>query len=82
MKRKNKRDEQAEKKNRHKEILLQAKRKKRREVPNLERNIPQKTEKEKFLIVCEGKNTEPSYFKKFKLTTATIKAVGEGYNTI
>ena len=28
------------------------------------------------------RETEPSYFNKFKLTTATIKAVGEGYNTI
>lgn len=33
------------------------------------------------MIVCEGKNTEPSYFRKFKLTSATIKAIGDGYNT-
>jgi hypothetical protein len=48
----------------------------------LERNIPFKIEKPLILIVCEGKNTEPSYFRQFKLTSATIKPVGEGYNTI
>jgi hypothetical protein len=26
--------------------------------------------------------TEPSYFHQFRLTSATIKAVGEGYNTV
>ncbi|NOZ36010.1 MAG: RloB domain-containing protein [Chlorobi bacterium] len=31
--------------------------------------------KEKILIFCEGKNTEPNYFKAFKLVTATIKAI-------
>lgn len=35
-----------------------------------------------FLIVCEGKNTEPSYFNQFRLKTANIEIVGEGYNTI
>ena len=46
------------------------------------RNQPTKDEKQSFLIVCEGKNTEPDYFRKFKLKTATIKVVGEGYNTV
>ena len=39
-------------------------------------------EKPTILIVCEGENTEPSYFRQFKLSSATIKPVGEGYNTI
>jgi hypothetical protein len=34
------------------------------------------------LLYCEGKNTEPSYFNKFKLSTATIKAFGEDKNTL
>lgn len=33
------------------------------------------------LIVCEGKNTEPSYFNQLKVASATIEAIGEGYNT-
>jgi len=38
--------------------------------------------KQSFLIVCEGICTEPDYFKAFRLTSATIKAVGQGMNTI
>lgn len=34
------------------------------------------------LIVCEGENTEPSYFRQLRCTSVTIKPVGEGYNTI
>jgi len=34
------------------------------------------------LVVCEGKNTEPSYFRQFKLSSATIKTVGKGMNTL
>ncbi len=52
-----------------------------REEPIIERKPPSILEKKRFLIVCEGKNTEPSYFNGFKLKTATIKAIGEGYNT-
>ncbi|MEA3318136.1 MAG: RloB family protein, partial [Bacteroidota bacterium] len=43
---------------------------------------PSKTERPTILIVCEGENTEPSYFRQFKLSTATIKTIGEGYNTV
>lgn len=82
MKMKNKRNEQIQKKKKHLEELKKAKRRKRNQEPNLSRSAPQKEEKQKILIVCEGKNTEPSYFNKFKLTTATVKTVGEGRNTI
>lgn len=34
------------------------------------------------LVVCEGKNTEPSYFRQFKLSSATVKPVGKGMNTL
>lgn len=70
---KDKRAEQAKKRAEHK--------KRRRKAPNLSRQKANKIEKEKLLIICEGKNTEPSYFNQFRLTSATIKAVGEGYNT-
>jgi len=79
---KNKKAEQVLKKKKHLEELRKAKRRKRNEEPSLERSEPQKEEKQKILIVCEGENTEPSYFNKFKLSTATIKSVGEGYNTL
>lgn len=82
MKMKNKKDEQIRKKRKHIEELKRAKKRKRNQEPDLERPEPTKKEKESFLIVCEGGNTEPSYFNKFKLVTATIKTVGEGLNTI
>ena len=53
----------------------------RRSEPLLQRNAPTRIERQTFLIVCEGENTEPSYFKQFRLSSATIKPVSEGYNT-
>lgn len=41
-----------------------------------------RTVKQSFLIVCEGVHTEPEYFKAFRITTATVKAVGQAMNTI
>lgn len=38
--------------------------------------------KKRFLIYCEGMNTEPSYFRQFKLPTVEILTFGEGYNTL
>ncbi len=78
MRMKDKKAEQAEDKQRHKEQL---KAKRRTEV-SFERPEPILAEKPTILIVCEGKNTEPSYFNQFRLSSATIKPVGEGYNTI
>lgn len=34
-----------------------------------------------FLIVCEGKKTEPNYFNGFKVSTSTVKVFGAGDNT-
>lgn len=56
--------------------------KQRRKGINLERAEPQKDEKPSILVVCEGKNTEPSYFKRFRLSAATIEPTGEGYVTV
>jgi len=78
MKMKNKKEEQIAAKKRHKEQL----RKKRKSEPSFERATPVLSEKPTILIVCEGENTEPSYFNQFRLSSATVKPVGEGYNTI
>ncbi|MBK8492787.1 MAG: RloB domain-containing protein [Saprospirales bacterium] len=81
MKMKNKKAEQKEKKKKHLKTLRAAKARRRGE-PVLERSKPTRTPKPTILIVCEGAKTEPSYFRQFRLTSATIKAVGEGYNTL
>lgn len=78
MKMKNKRLEQISDKKKHLEKIKSS----RRTQPSLERNEPIKLEKPTILIVCEGKNTEPSYFRQFELSNATVKPIGEGYNTL
>jgi len=80
MRMKDKKSEQIAKKEKHRESLKLSK--KRASEPDLNRAEPFKPEKQKFLIVCEGKNTEPSYFNQFRLTNAKIIAVGEGFNTV
>ena len=77
MKMKDKRAEQIASKQRHKEQVKAN----RRTEPTFERSEPKLVEKPTILIVCEGENTEPSYFKQFRLSSATVKSVGEGYNT-
>jgi hypothetical protein len=53
--------------------------KRKREVVTLERPEPKLSEYEKILIVCEGKNTEKSYFDAFKkmlrLASVTIEII-------
>jgi len=78
MKMKNKKAEQIASKQKHKEQLKV----KRRAEPNLNRPVAELIEKPSILIVCEGENTEPSYFNQFRLSSATVKSIGEGYNTI
>lgn len=78
MRMKDKKAEQALDKEKHKAQLKA----KRRTENSFERLEPVLTEKPTILIVCEGKNTEPSYFNQFRLTSATIKPIGEGFNTI
>jgi hypothetical protein len=34
--------------------------------------------KRKFLIFCEGQNTEPGYFRAFRVTSAMVEALGLG----
>jgi hypothetical protein len=71
---KNKKAEQQKRRN---ELKAQ-----RRQAKSLDREIPSIIEKPTILIVCEGQNTEPSYFNNFKLSSATVKSIGEGYNTV
>ena len=80
MKMKDKKAAQIEAKRKHIASLAAAKAGRRVE-PILKRGEPTRIEKPLILIVCEGKNTEPSYFRQFKLTSATIKAIGKGFNT-
>ncbi len=77
MKMKNKKAAQIADREKHKQSLKAS----RRGEPNLERVEPAMIERPTILIVCEGENTEPSYFKQFRLSSATIKPIGEGYNT-
>lgn len=74
---KNKKAEQFADRQRHKEQLIAQ----RRSEPNLERPAGELVKKPSILIVCEGENTEPTYFNQFRLSSATVKSVGEGYNT-
>ena len=78
MKMKNKQAEQNAAKLRHKEKLKAN----RRSQPDLERKEAFLNIKPTILIVCEGKNTEPSYFNHFRLTFAEVVPVGLGFNTI
>lgn len=78
MKMKNKKLQQIAAKKKHKEAL----KKERRKQPTLQRIANTQRVKPTILIVCEGENTEPSYFRHFKLSSAIIESVGEGYNTL
>ncbi len=78
MRMKNKKLIQQNNRQKNRELL----RSERKNEPTFEREKPTKNEKPRILIVCEGKNTEPSYFRQFKLSSATIEAIGEGFNTL
>lgn len=79
---KDKKAEQEEAKKRHKE-QLKAQRKTTSNLQAVDELEVGKIEKKpSILIVCEGKNTEPSYFRHFRLLSATVKIAGTGKNTI
>ncbi len=78
MKMKNKKKEQEADRRKYADLIKAN----RRVEPSLHRNEPTKIEIPTILIVCEGKNTEPSYFNQFKLTSAQVKALGKGFNTL
>lgn len=49
---------------------------------SLKRKTNIREQKETLLIVCEGEETEPNYFRSFRVTTARVMPIGTGYNTI
>ena len=75
---KNKRAEQIAAKQRHKEHLRAS----RRAEPEIARPAPELSVIPSILIVCEGMNTEPSYFNQFRLSAATVTPVGTGSNNV
>ncbi len=81
---KNKNAEQKARKLAHKQRLKDAK--KRRTAPALTIPPPSRPEKQRFLIVCEGQNTEPDYFRafrrNFKYANTEIIAIGGAGETI
>jgi RloB-like protein len=76
-----KKQKEKQKAEEHKQRLADIKARRRGE-PIIDRNAPILNETPIFLIYCEGKNTEPSYFNKFKFPFVTIKSFGEGKNTL
>jgi len=74
-------DKKAEQKAAKQKHLEQLKAQRRKE-PSLDRPVADLTEKPSILIVCEGENTEPSYFNQFRITSAKVTSLGEGYNTV
>ncbi len=81
MKMKSKKLIQQEKADAHKRRLAEMKARRRGEII-LERKAPELEENPTILIYCEGKNTEPSYFNKFRLSSLTVDTFGEGRNTL
>ncbi len=47
-----------------------------------QRSFDAREVKERFLIVCEGKITEPLYFEGFRVPGRVLEVVGTGYNTV
>lgn len=58
----------------------------RKNNPRVERKLARvsgvREVKQTFLIICEGVNTEPDYFNAFRLTSANVKAIGQGMGTL
>jgi len=47
------------------------------------RRLYERPLRQNFLIVCEGKRTEPNYFKSFRVRKdVQVQVIGEGYNTL
>ena len=46
------------------------------------RKTGQRPRNTSFLIICEGANTEPEYFRAFRLASASIKVIGKGMGTM
>ncbi|MFM9949360.1 MAG: RloB family protein [Saprospiraceae bacterium] len=84
MKMKDKKPAQIAQKEAHKARLKEAKM--RRAAPDFQLPEPTRPERQRFLIVCEGLNTEPDYFyhlrQYFRMTAAEIVTIGGAGETI
>jgi hypothetical protein len=80
MKMKDKKQKDTDSKKKHLDALNATKSRKR-ETPNLTRSAPTRSVSKSFLIVSEGKNTEKSYFERFKLPTVELEVIGAGMVT-
>ena len=80
MKMKDKNAEQREKRKKHLERLQASKQNNRRKEPSLNRKRATLIPRKVILIACEGKNTEPSYFRQFKVKSVDIEPIGDGYS--
>lgn len=47
-----------------------------------QRRVDSQEIKERFLIVCEGEETEPNYFRNFRMPGRVVEIKGTGYNTL
>ena len=54
----------------------------RRQRSYMERRVDSVSTRQRFLIVCEGTETEPKYFKSFRVPSKVIQAEGTGMNTV
>lgn len=77
---KDKNAEQRENKKKHLERLKASKQNRRRKEPSLNRKRATLTPRKVILIACEGENTEPSYFRQFKIKSVDIEPIGDGYS--
>jgi hypothetical protein len=48
----------------------------------MQRQLDQVEVRQRFLIVCEGKKTEPQYFERFRVPGLVIRVEGVGMNTL
>lgn len=48
----------------------------------MDRRVDARSTRQSFLIVCEGTETEPKYFERFRVPGLIVRAEGTGRNTI
>lgn len=54
----------------------------RRKRSYMDRRVDRISTRQTFLIVCEGTETEPKYFEKFRVPSKVIQVEGTGMNTV
>ena len=74
-------DAKQEEERKARKVALKARKDKIKEEPILERPLGTEKSPKKILIISEGINTEPTYFKHFKLPNIIIEPIGTGVST-